>query len=138
MINYDIFSDPRPLRRNAENRDELIFGEYNPDAYIGGVRYFENLSLDTLKTLLEKKYIEADERQNNSPTTAEIKAFMERYPDYTAHGYAVSINRRDYRVTLEGVSKGRGADSSQELEEFYSLFRYADKIKTSIMDCWFD
>ena len=138
MINYDIFSAQRPLRRNAESRDELIFGEYNPDAYIGGVRHFENLSLNTLNMLLEKNYIEVDERQNNSPTTAEIKSFMERYPDYTAHGYAVAITRRDYRVTLEGVSKGRGADSSQELEDFMELFGHADSLKTSIMDCWFD
>ncbi|MBQ3433665.1 MAG: hypothetical protein II857_04105 [Selenomonadaceae bacterium] len=126
------------MNQDVQTRDKLIFGEYNPDAYLGGVRYFENLSLDTLNTLLENKFIAAGERQNDAPTTAQIQSFMARYPEYTAHGYAVAITRPDYRVTLEGVSKGRGADSAQELADFTELFKFADELNTATMDCWFD
>ena len=138
MINYDLFGTSRKLNPDMETRDKLIFGEFNPKSYCGGIRHFENLSTDTLKTLLEKNFIEATERQNNAPSTEQILRFMERYPEYSAHGYAVSINRSDYRVTLEGVDKGCGADSSQELQEFSALFDLADSLNTATMHCWFD
>lgn len=135
MIHFD---EPRTLNRDAKTRDELIFGEFNPEAYCGNIRHFESLTVDTLKRLLEKNFIDPDEHQNNAPTTAQILNFMERYPAYTAHGYAVSINRKDYRMTLEGVSKGRRADSALELADFTELFKLADSFNPSIMECWFD
>lgn len=128
----------RNLNRDFNTRDKMIFGGFNPNEYRGGVRDFENLSLDTLKTLLEKNFIEPDESQNGSPTTAQILNFMERYPDYTAHGYAVSPNRFDYRITLTGVCKDTGANSPQELQAFTQLFEDADFIDATTMYCWFD
>lgn len=126
------------LNTDIAGRDKIIFGEYDPDAYAGGIRNFEGMQLDTLKKLIEKNFIRAAERQNEAPTTAQILAFMERYPEYTAHGYAVTSKRFDYRVTIEGVSKGNVADTVQELEDFTRLFGNADNFNTGIMDCWFD
>lgn len=126
------------LNRDFSTRDKMIFGEFNPNEYHGGVRYFESLSLDTLKTLLEKNFIEPDESQNGSPTTEQILNFLERYPDYTAHGYTVNPERGDYRITLEGVFKGDGANSPQELQDFTQLFKNADFIDSATMYCLFN
>ena len=128
----------RNLNRDAATRDKMIFGEFNPDEYHGGIRYFEGLKLDTLKALLEKNFIEATESQNGAPTTEQILNFIEHYPDYTVHGYTVSPERSDYRITLEGVEKGDGADSPQELQDFTQLFKDADFIDSATMYCWFD
>ena len=126
------------LNQDEATRDTLIFGEHDPQAYSGGIRRFEGLSLNKLKKLLELKFIDPEERQNYSPTTAEILRFMKRYPAYKAHGYVVTIDRSDYRVTLEGVSKEDFADSDKELMDFTELFKHADEFDPVYMYCWYD
>ena len=129
----------KKLHRNEKKRDIIIYGEHDREAYRGGWRRFENLSLDTLKQLVDQNYIDLDERQNNSPSVREIMEFMEKYPDYTAHGYVISAKRPDYRVSLEGVEKRAPAASKEEKEEFKRLFKYADECNmTDCMYCWFD
>lgn len=126
-----------PLNRNEEDRDRLIFGEFNPNEYHGGIRYFHGLSLATLQELFDRHFIDPNDRQNDAPTAKQFKAFMERYPAYTAHGYAVMLPRDDYRVTLDGVTKRAPADSMNELKDFATLFKDADTFDASIMGCWF-
>lgn len=127
------------LNRDVVTRDKMIFGSYESSKYCGGIRRFKGLNLDTLKMLVQKNFAEEEEAQNYAPTTAEIIEFMSKHEGYTAHGYAVSIERGDYRVTLEGVSKDRAADSAEELEEFKTLFKEADTLNTNAkMYCWFD
>lgn len=129
----------RKLNNDVATRDKMIFGSYNQSKYSGGVRWFKNLSLETLKRLVEANFAEKEEAKNWAPTTAEIMDFMTKYSGYTAHGYTVDLGRGDYRVTLEGVSKDRDADSSEELEEFQTLFKEADVLNTNAgMYCWFD
>ena len=127
------------LNKNVQQRDEIIFGKYEPSSYMGGICRFEKLNLATLKQLVEHNFLCLDERQNCCPSVEEILHFMEKYPDYTTHGYAVSIERRDYRVSLEGVEKNSSASSKQEKSDFIKLFKYADEIYTKDkMFCWFD
>lgn len=126
------------LNPDADTRDKLIFGEVNPEAYSGGIRYFDSMTLATIQDLFAKGFINADDKQNDAPNAGEIKAFIERYPEYTAHGYAVSPTRWDYRVTFEGVTKDAPADSVEELKDFTELFKDAEEINTAIMDCWYD
>lgn len=79
------------LNEDVNSRDIILFGEeFNSEEYLGGIRHFDRLTLGDLKKLIENKFIELEECQNDSPTTEEILQFIEKYPDYTAHGYAVS------------------------------------------------
>ena len=127
------------LNKDVRTRDELIFGEYDREAYSGGVRHFEKLSLSTLEKLVAQNFIDLDDQQNNCPCVKAILGFMRNYPDYTAHGYAVSVEREDYRVSLEGVAKNREADTIEELKGFTEMFRFADDFCTDgEMYCWFD
>lgn len=84
-------------------RDKIIFGEYEENKYLGGIRRFE-CSLDVLKELVEKNYAAEDECQNCSPY---IKDFIELAEesdlDIEFECYAVSPARDDYRVTVEGM-----------------------------------
>ena len=126
------------MNRNYILRDTIIFGKDIPS--YNDICHFNELSLDQLKQLIDLEFIELDECQNDSPTTEEIYNFMKKYPNYTAHGYVVTINRKDYRTTLEGVEKQARFDSEQESEEFYKLFGSADEL---IVDedniyCWYD
>ncbi len=129
----------KKLNRDIETRDKIIFGNYKDSKYrFGGTRSFRGLNVDTLKILLDQNFIDPNETQNASPTVFEIYSFMENYPLYTAHGYAVVDTRDDYRISLEGVEKGGPANSVEELKDYMNLFRYADEFDESTMFCWFD
>ena len=125
--------------KDWETRDKLIFGKADKSRYMGGCRRFSGVNYRTLCTLLEEKFIDPQEAQNNSPTTEEIMSFMKEYPDFTAHGYVVSIDRDDYRVTIEGVDGSNYASPSMELlTDFINLFRYADDFDIHSLCCWYD
>ena len=128
------------LNKDIATRDKLIFGKYRPNIYEhnGGIQYYEEMSLATLRLLLDKKFIDPEERQNLAPSVQEIYDFMLKYPQYKAHGYAVSDKRDDYRVSIEGVIKGKKTDSPQEFQEFRELFKYADEFNPNTMYVWFD
>ncbi len=120
-------------------RDEIIFGKYEPRFYTGGIRRFENLNLEKLKKLVDLKFVDVEEYQNDSPTIREFIKFMEKYPDYTVMGYVVSIERSDYRVSLDGIEKIAPAESKAEENEFIELFRNADDFNINDeMYAWFD
>ena len=126
------------MNKNYQLRDKIIFGENIPK-YID-ICHFNNLNLKQLEQLINYNFIELDEYQNNSPTTQEIYDFMKKYPDYIAHGYVVTINRNDYRTTLEGIEKYNKFMSLQEERDFYELFSQADDlvIEDFYIYCWYD
>ena len=127
------------LNNDEEKRDKIIFGEYDPDSYIGGVRHFEGLTCDKLSDLLSQNFINPLEKKKNAPDVVQIHQFIERYPDYTAHGFAISNRRYDYRVTLEGIKKEKPPDSAAELEDFKAFSKDAVVVETGDkMYCWFE
>lgn len=128
------------MNKDFNKRDEILFGVYNKDAYkYGGIRHFENLDADTLKQLLDEGFIEPEEVQNYSPTTMEFYEFISAHPNFTAHGYAVSPNRDDYRITLEGIECHESCDA-KTMREFIELCRFADELSMNdeYMYAWWD
>ena len=127
------------MNKDVKTRDEIIFGSYSEKSYGGGYRSFKKLSLAKLDELVAKDFIDLKDRQNSCPSVKEIMAFIRKYPDYAAHGYAITIDRGDYRVSLEGVVKDSSASSMEELKDFVDMFRFADVFDTDgRMYCWFD
>lgn len=128
------------LNHDIEKRDTMIFGEYNKNEYYGGIREFDRLDVDKLTWLIDNDFIEIDERQNMSPSTAEFYEFMQKYPLYKAHGYVVDISRSDYRITIEGLfydSEEKPSDEARE--EFTQLCRKYDANEVdSYKYCWWD
>ena len=127
------------MNKNIKERDEILFGEYKPDAYrYGGIRYFSRLDVSTLKRLIDANYIELDECQNYSPTTEDFCNFMETHPEFTDHGYAISDKRDDYRITIEGIESDEKCKDPETVEEFIALCRFADEFNLNTPYAWWD
>ena len=125
----------------ANRRDQIVFGEdYNSDKYSGGIREFGYLNAEDLNKLLDLGLADPDEQKNElAPTTKEIAKFLNDHQNFWAHGYVVSPERDDYRVSLEGVECGSDYDTS-DVQDFFSLFKYPDgvSVEETGMYCWFD
>ena len=103
------------------------------------ITHFKGLALANLEKLLAEKFADPEEQQNDCPPISEIFEFMQRNPDFTAHGYAVSIKRQDYRVSVEGVELDR-PPTRDEIVDFVKTFRFADDldVEDNRLHCWFD
>lgn len=123
-----------------KRREEIVFGrEVDWEEVDGEIMRFEELSVEDAKTLVKEGYMDPDGTQNYSPPMKEIIAFMERYPEVTAHGYMIAPGRHDARVTLEGV-KYKGAVTEDMKDDFEETFRYADQkeVEWYYLYCWYD
>lgn len=117
-----------------------IMGISNTHGYrLGGIFHFGNLTLEQLDKLLEEKFIDPKEAQNNSPTVDDFRFYMKRFSGATAHGYIISPERDDYRVSIEGIECEGDFDVETQID-FYKTFRFADELicNDNYMYCWFD
>lgn len=69
----------------------------------GGAVNFDHCSVDTLKELVKKGYLDMQESFNDALSTKEFVEFMEKYREFEAHGYLVINEREDRRITIEGL-----------------------------------
>lgn len=126
----------------ADQRDQIIFGEYyNPKKYLGGLRRFDNLSLEQIEQLDELEILEMNDRQNNAPSIGEMIDFLrERETDgWCIHGYCISPDRPDFRISFEGVAK-KTPPNCQDVIDFSMMFRLADEFNANQdgLRCWYD
>ena len=134
----------RKLNRDQKTRDKVIWGDVEV-SYTGGICNFKILTLEQLEGLIEGNFINLFERQNNSPSVEQFREFLKKHPDMVAHGYAVGLEREDYRVTIEGVCfAGKQAASQQLMEDFEELClgdKYGcgpDSMNIESLYCWWD
>jgi hypothetical protein len=141
----------RALGTKTYARRDLILAPFfaKSDAYykqrfgfsnggLGGCRSFKGLDLKTLRRLARLGL--ADEGPwNNCPGNGAFLGFMEGHPSWTAHGYAVSPDREDARITIEGLEK-EGRVGKREGEAFLEAFGAADEFEVSARyaRCWYD
>lgn len=127
-------------REHVNQRDLVLFGEpYNKSKYMGGCRRFEYADADDLQELFNLNVISEEDQQNEAPTAGAILEFLKKHRNFWAHGYAISPERGDYRVSLEGVECGEDYDLS-DIQDFFSLFKYPDElqVEASGVYCWYD
>jgi hypothetical protein len=72
------------LNSDYQKRDSIIFGNNNPK-YGGGVAYFEKLSVQKLRLLVDENFADPDDYQNESPLIKEFLEFGEKYPNYVTY-----------------------------------------------------
>ncbi len=106
-----------------------------------GISKFKDLPLDVIKQLIGKGYLDPDDYQNCSPTVSTIVKFVEEHDpaNWRFHGYVVSAERDDTRVSIEGINslKPLGKD---DLIDFLQEFRYADELdaeRDETVYCWY-
>ena len=127
----------------AEQREQLLFHRpYDEKNYeMGGIAYFDEITVKTAKRLIELGFVDPEDRQNCSPTMQEMVDFCDDDTDmWYLHGYAVSPNRADCRVTFEGVGSNLNLGVTEALD-FMRVFRFADEIDCEVGSCaycWFD
>lgn len=121
-----------------ELRDSMLNDVYGDKKGDYDIFRFNGVTAETLQKLVDLKFADPYERQNESPTIAEFLDFLNGNPDFTALGYAVNVQRDDYRVSIEGV-RGNSHDAQQILR-FIQMFRMADEfeIENGYQYAWFD
>lgn len=124
------------LNKDYKRRAEIIFGE---ETECDDTSAFKNLTLKQLEQLRDENFLDLTDQQNASPTLEQFMEFMKKFPGVMAHGYIVSPNRPDYRVTLEGL-QFKGLCTTELQLEFSKLCRRADDliITNDKLYCWFD
>jgi len=131
------------IKRDEIIRDEIISKYSNKfeDIYLGGIKRFSKLSLDGLKILIEEGYVDIDDRQNYSPTIDKLvelgKKFQQNDLKLLYSGYAVSIDRDDYRVSIDTIYGDFENITDEELkQEIENLSKTADEVSNDRI--WWD
>lgn len=130
-------------KQRANAREQLVFKEpYRSESYgMGGVRYFSDMDVATAKKLSELGYIDPDDTQNLSPTAQEMIDFCDDGSGkWYLHGYVVSPERSDCRISFEGCGS-REELSVLEAFNFLKMFKLADDLDCEpgcCAYCWFD
>lgn len=96
-------------------------------------------ALKVLDQLITNGFVEMD-AWNDCPGVAQVfLPFLRRHPSFTAHGYAVSWERGDTRITVEGIEKAHTL-AKDEINDFTSTFNGADEIQLTdnYARCWYD
>ena len=117
--------DPFPYNRDYRSRDALLKSaeDFPPIsggmAYVGGAASFYGIDVETVAELLNDRYVDPYEYQNEAPTVWEIFKFMCRFPQVQASGYVISIDRPDYRTSIDDITVGtRKASQRTEVLTF--------------------
>lgn len=109
--------------------------------WFGGVRYFKLMPVEMLKKLVSLGFAELDDAQGCAPSIGQIIKFMERWPKFVlAHGYAVSHERDDYRIAVEGVEgiipKDFMSPPGEEAEVDFDAHLKLNDFKTDFLRLW--
>tara|TARA_Y100001949_G_scaffold134836_1_gene116354 strand:- start:301 stop:714 length:414 start_codon:yes stop_codon:yes gene_type:complete len=115
------------FNKDYKKRDQLLGIQTDWTDQSGGLEYVEAISIDQLEKLLIERFIDPNEYQNESPTTRKFYEFMNSFPVATAHGYAISPERDDYRVTIEGLYVNESDVTSELKKKFRELCKDADE-----------
>ena len=131
------------MKRTYKDRDEFM-KQFCGDPSKLDEKYdcmaFAGMTREALQVCLDKGWTTKDEAQNSAPNVGEILDFLKDNPAFKAHGYVVTAERQDARISVEGV-QASGAPAEQ-VQEFINMFRHADNFDASLEsgDCfaWFD
>lgn len=114
------------MNKDYKRRDEIIFGGYDKEKYLGGCRNF-TCSYDVMKQLVDENFIELDECQNYSPYTKDFMEILDGVPNVEFMAYAISPDRDDYRVTIEGFEVEISDTDFDTISLLVENFHYADE-----------
>jgi hypothetical protein len=120
---------------NEDERNEML--GIKKENFGGGCARFDNVDYKTLKDLVDLNYADLEDAQNSAPTLGEFLKFIETHSNFTVHGYAISSDRDDYRISIEGVDGDHC--SKQDQEDFTNFCTIPDEFARGIhCHCWYD
>jgi hypothetical protein len=120
------------LNKDHQRRDEII--DSKSKKYIAGIKKFDNLDLQKLELLIKENFLSLSDKPNYGPKAEDFYKFVKSNPDFKVSGYAVSPEREDYRISLNGVELKR-SPTKEEVIDFVNLFRLASSFKCNSKTC---
>ena len=94
---------PFPYNRDTKRRSKLLdLGDSS-----GGIARFHDATVQDVAALLNERFLDPADRQNESPSAWRLFQFQCRHPGVLASGYAVEKDRSDYRVSLDAIDSTR-------------------------------
>ena len=87
-------------RRMKSNGDVEVSRE---PVYYGGSFTLVGLSARDMRVLIALDFMDPDEAHNRAPYIWQLVDFGEKYPFVRFGGYAVSPDRKDYRISIENI-----------------------------------
>ena len=130
---------PSRLNPDWKRRDAILGISVDWEARDSGTFPLETVDLATLEKLLDGKFIDPADQQNEAPTVSEIARFMRAHPGTVGFGYAVSPARPDYRVSIEGISIAHDKITDRTRDAAASLCHDADEaVFEPDIHCWWD
>lgn len=126
------------MNKDWVERDRLIFGSCDPDKYFGGVRSF-TASKELIVKLLENDFIDRTSAQNYSPSVEEFLEYADNLENskISFWCYAISGDRSDYRVTIEGIDAIIPDNKYDDISFAVESFRGADEFSFEHINCAF-
>jgi hypothetical protein len=123
---------------NQALRDKIVKPFLTGKDY-GDVIGFNDMPLTVVKQLIQLKLLDMGEWNNCAGVKKMFLPFLKRNPEFRAHGYVVSPERQDSRITIEGVEKDSQL-SKDELIDFATTFQAADDLRVTedYAYCWYD
>lgn len=124
---------------NITHAEKIIFGNEVKWEYPSDIKYIEELSIEQLNALNKEGLLDLEEQQNYSPTIKEFIDFMSEFPQVKAHGYIVSPQRDDCRISIEGLICNENI-TEELLFQFANGFHLADEFQVSkeCLRVWWD
>lgn len=122
-----------------ELRDELLRPYVRDGGTRGGISRFKGVPLDLLEKLIFHGFVYLGKWNSCRGVQDLFLPFLLRHPGFTAHGYAVSRERQDSRIIIEGIE----CDAPMTIEsviDFANTFRLANDftLSSSGARCWYD
>lgn len=121
-----------------QDKERLALVGVSDKNFWGGCASFSGMNYKTLQALVDKGYADREDNTNGSTTLGEYLDFMKEHQRFKAHGYIVSNDRDDRRITVEGLEAKKV--TIKEMVAFTELDRMADEFCATQSYCrsWWD
>jgi len=91
------------LNKDYKKRDSIIFNEEIDWSKEDDILRFNDMKVDTLKKLINEKYIDPEDFLNNAPTNYSILQFIKNWPDSIISGFVESPDCALSSIVIERV-----------------------------------
>lgn len=120
--------EPFEINTNVERRDQILGVTVGWNDKSSGIVLLDRIDVKTLEQLFRERFIDPNDRKNESPTATQFLTFMQKHPGVLAHGFAVSPSRVDYGVIIDGLSVQPSYASKELKLAFFEFCKDADEV----------